>query len=111
MIIANDRPFFLLTPSFFFLLIFPNDIPEVLNHIRHIRIRQLGMQRQGDQVFVVGIGVREILDIPAKIFVCSHHRQRLIVDIRRNASLGQLDDDLSAGRVVDAGNAGQIQVV
>ena len=54
------------------------------------------MEREGDEVMIIVIGVREVLDIPAEGFIGRHHGDGLIVHIGRYAAFRHLDDDFVA---------------
>ena len=68
------------------------------------------MQRQGDEVVIIVIGIGEILDIPAEFFIGGHHGQGFIVHVGGNAHFGHFHDDLLPLGFVDAGNSGDVQV-
>ena len=68
------------------------------------------MQRQGDEVVIIVIGIGKILDIPAEFFIGGHHRQGLIVNICGNAHFCHLHDDLLPLGFIDAGDPGDVQM-
>ena len=51
------------------------------------------MQRQSNFIFKTLISIRIILNIEAKIFISSHHRQRLVMHVGSNACFRHLDND------------------
>ena len=68
------------------------------------------MQRQGDGIGKVGIGIGEVGNIKAHILIGRVHGQGLIVHIGSNAALCHLDNDVISLLSGNAGNAGNVQM-